>query len=94
MFPGTVYDIVFMDCQMPVMDGFEAVRQIRALEQKTGRRTPVIALTANAHNEERTECMAAGMDDFLTKPTSQARIAAALARWVNPVAAELELAAD
>ena len=87
------YDIVFMDCQMPVMDGFEATRQIRLTERQ---RTPIIALTANAHNEERAECMAAGMDDFLTKPTSQARIAAALARWVSAtvVSPELELAAD
>jgi signal transduction histidine kinase/DNA-binding response OmpR family regulator len=96
MFRLRDYDIVFMDCQMPVMDGFEAARQIRTIEQDRDRRTPVIALTANAHNEERTECMAAGMDDFLTKPTSQARIAAALARWVSPsvVSPELELAAD
>jgi signal transduction histidine kinase/AmiR/NasT family two-component response regulator len=82
------YDIVFMDCQMPVMDGFEATRALRAMERdgaiKPGgaSRTPVIALTASAVTEEQGRCLAAGMDDFLTKPTSSARIAAMLRRWV------------
>ena len=77
------YDIVFMDCQMPVMDGFAAARAIREAETGGATHTPVIALTANALSEERERCAASGMDDFLIKPTSQARIAAAVRRWVT-----------
>ncbi len=79
--PGK-YDIVFMDCQMPVMDGFEATRAIRAMEPSGQGRTPVIALTANALAEERERCTDCGMDDFLMKPTSQPRLTAALRQWV------------
>ena len=82
LFRKNRYDIVFMDCQMPLMDGFEATRAIRAAEGKGSDRTPVIALTANAMTEEHDRCMASGMDDFLTKPISQPRIFAALNRWV------------
>ena len=82
LFRKNRYDIVFMDCQMPLMDGFEATRAIRAAEGKGSERTPVIALTANAMTEEHDRCMASGMDDFLTKPISQPRIFAALNRWV------------
>lgn len=67
------YDAVFMDCQMPVLDGFEATRRIRALET-AGRRTPVIALTANAMESDRDRCLAAGMDRHLTKPIDRAEL--------------------
>ena len=78
------YDIIFMDCQMPEMDGFEAAQAIRVGEQvQELLRVPIIALTANALDEERERCIAAGMDDFLTKPTDQARINRALDRWVR-----------
>ena len=60
------FDVVLMDCQMPVMDGLTAVRELRARER--GRRTPVLALTAHAFEEHRTECLAAGMDGYLRKP--------------------------
>ncbi len=80
--PGR-YDIVFMDCQMPVMDGFAATRAIREVEAQQGGHTPVIALTANAMTEEQDRCLAAGMDDFLTKPTSHARMSGAVARWAR-----------
>ncbi len=63
------YDVVLMDCQMPVMDGFEATRNIRSFENEHGRpRTPIIALTANASETDRKACLDSGMDDFLVKP--------------------------
>ena len=77
---GTPYDRVLMDLHMPGMDGFEAVRRIRAVEaEQDGSRTPIIALTANASVEDREACLAAGMDEFLIKPLDRERLAAALA---------------
>jgi len=66
---------VLMDCQMPVMDGFEATRRWRAHEQQMGvHRLPVVALTANAITGDRELCIAAGMDDYLTKPVSREQL--------------------
>ncbi|MBC7005192.1 response regulator [Photobacterium sp. BZF1] len=64
------FDVIFMDCQMPVMDGFEATRQIRELEKQSGSFTPIIALTANVVKEEKDKCFAAGMNDFVSKPVN------------------------
>ncbi len=75
------YDLVLMDCQMPVMSGFEATQHIRDLEQ-SGRRTPIIALTAGVLQEERERCYASGMDDFLSKPLSPKELENALERWL------------
>jgi len=61
------YDLILMDCRMPIMDGYEATRRIRNLEPE-GQHIPIIALTANASNEDRELCIAAGMDDVITKP--------------------------
>jgi CheY-like chemotaxis protein len=61
------FDLIFMDCSMPVMDGYEATRRLRALEG-TDKHTTVIALTANAMAGNRERCLAAGMDDFIGKP--------------------------
>jgi signal transduction histidine kinase/DNA-binding response OmpR family regulator len=81
------FDVVLMDCQMPVMDGFEAVRRLRALELETGRpRTPVLALTANAIAGDRERCLEAGMDDHIAKPFTRARLLAALAHWTQATA--------
>ena len=68
------FDVVLMDIQMPVMDGFEALAAIRALERSSGRRTPVIALTAHAMKEDRDRCLAAGMDDYVSKPIEATRL--------------------
>ncbi len=76
------YDAILMDCTMPGMDGYEATRQIRQLEQGTGKHTPIIALTANALEEARQECLAAGMDDFATKPVRLDTLKPLLAAWL------------
>ena len=78
------YDIVLMDCQMPVMDGFTATREIRAWErtQQSARRIPIVALTANALVGNAETCRPAGMDDYLTKPYSRNRLGSMMARWL------------
>ena len=70
-----------MDCQMPVMDGYEASRAIRALGPDA-RNVPIIALTANALEGDRERCLAAGMNDYLTKPLKRERLRAALEQWL------------
>ena len=75
------YEAVLMDCRMPVLDGYEATRKLRQHESSTGAHTPVIALTASATTEERQHCIAAGMDDFVSKPVRSDALAAALDRW-------------
>jgi CheY-like chemotaxis protein len=77
------YDIVFMDLQMPVLDGLSATRQLRADESAAHKpRVPVVAVTANAMMGDRAECLAAGMDDYLTKPVRREQFAQMLARYV------------
>lgn len=80
------YDFVFMDCQMPVMDGFEATRRMRKMEsQRKFKRTVIIAITANAMQSDREACLDAGMDDYIAKPVRQLDFVHMFERW-NPSA--------
>jgi CheY-like chemotaxis protein len=75
------FDMILMDCQMPEIDGYSATVTIRTVEARRGVHTPIIALTASAMKGDRERCLAAGMDDYLTKPLALETLAAALARW-------------
>ncbi len=80
----STFDMVLMDCQMPVMDGFEATRHIRSIERERGsRHTPIAALTAHAFAGYREECLASGMDDYLAKPYTAADFDVLLDRWLT-----------
>ena len=77
-------DLIFMDCHMPLMDGYEATRRIRDDENAQGRRRrPIVALTADTLQSDRERCLDAGMDDFLSKPVSRAQLAATVSRWTG-----------
>ncbi len=83
MFRDGSYDLVLMDCQMPRMDGYEATERMRDYERATSApRTPIIALTANALDSDRTRCMKAGMDDFISKPFRKHMMAGVLQNWL------------
>jgi CheY-like chemotaxis protein len=84
------YAVVFMDCRMPRLDGFDATRQVRA-QEPSGQRVPIIAMTASALEGERERCIEAGMDDYLTKPVAAGEVERALRTWADlPVAPIVE----
>ncbi|MGA8400941.1 MAG: response regulator, partial [Stellaceae bacterium] len=88
LFAEQEFDLVLMDCEMPVMDGFEAARRIREVEAQRSSsegnpaRTPIVALTAHALAEIRERCLRSGMDDFLVKPFDELQIAEMLRQWI------------
>jgi len=79
-----VYSLIFMDCQMPEMDGFEATIEIRRREALSGQHTPIVALTASVVEDGRRRCLAVGMDDYLAKPFTLEQMRAILTNWLNP----------
>jgi CheY-like chemotaxis protein len=81
MFELLPYDLIFMDCQMPEMDGYEAAQEIRRREGP-GRRVAIVAMTADAMAGCREQCLEAGMDDFVGKPVAMEPLFEALQRWV------------
>ena len=96
LFAGERFDLVLMDCEMPIMDGFDATKRIRDIERvRSGLpdgealpvRTPIAALTAHALTEVRDRCLEVGMDDFLVKPFDELQMATMLGRWLTPSAA-------
>ncbi|MBS1952760.1 MAG: PAS domain-containing protein [Cyanobacteria bacterium SZAS-4] len=78
----TKYAAILMDCQMPEMDGFEAARTIRKLEEVSGLHVPIIAMTAQAMSGDREQCLAAGMDDYISKPVTSKKLADVLRKWL------------
>jgi signal transduction histidine kinase/CheY-like chemotaxis protein/HPt (histidine-containing phosphotransfer) domain-containing protein len=78
------FDLILMDCQMPVMDGYQATQQWREIEARTKAvRTPIIAMTANAMAEDRQKCLDSGMDDYLSKPVDRKLLKQTLLKWLN-----------
>ncbi len=78
------FDLVFMDCQMPVMDGYDATQKIRHSESKVlNRDIPIIAMTANSMEGDREKCLAVGMNDFISKPVNPNKVQEALRRWLS-----------
>jgi len=87
---NAAYSVIFMDCQMPEMDGFSATREIRNTEDD-GEHTPIIAITASAMHGDREKCLAAGMDDYISKPVRMEDIFSVLEKWSGAAQSSLPL---
>ncbi|MBU0755435.1 MAG: response regulator, partial [Planctomycetes bacterium] len=87
MLQRSEYDLIFMDCQMPVMGGLEATREIRAREEKTNTHIPIVAMTANAMKGDRENCLNAGMDDYIPKPVKKELVVEMLIKYSKSPAA-------
>lgn len=81
---GRSYSLVLMDWRMPDMDGLECTRRIRAVERRTGSHIPIVAMTANAADEDKQECFDVGMDDYMSKPFSSDQFRETLLKWIPP----------
>jgi CheY-like chemotaxis protein len=77
------YDLILMDIQMPVMDGYEATRKIRGLQNERKASIPIVAMTANAFEEDRKRALEAGMDDHLTKPIQVPKMMQAIQKYIK-----------
>lgn len=84
------YDLVLMDCQMPVKDGYEAAREIRVIEQAAGLHTPIVALTANALIGDKEKCLDSGMDDYLSKPVDLPKFKNVVSKWLDAAISEFD----
>jgi CheY-like chemotaxis protein len=80
-FDPALHDLILMDCQMPVMDGYEAATELRRRFAGSDHRVPIVALTAHALQGDQAKCLAAGMDDYVTKPLTIATLREAIERW-------------
>ncbi len=80
---GKAYDVILMDVQMPTMDGLQATRRLRQAEEVHGGHVPIVAMTAYATEEDRQQCLSAGMDDYLAKPVTLEKLRTLLARWIQ-----------
>jgi CheY-like chemotaxis protein len=82
------YDLILMDCQMPVMDGFETTKAIRRLKASSKRGTPIVALTANAMKSDQDKCIRAGMNDYLAKPIRKETLEKKIQQWIPELASK------
>ncbi len=82
------WDLILMDCQMPVMDGYDATRAIRELEKERGGHVPIVALTASARESDKRKCLESGMDGFLSKPLTIDELRTAVVEWLQPAGTE------
>lgn len=86
------YDLILMDCQMPILDGYEVTRRIRS--KNIPRQIPIIAMTANIGEDDKNKCLRSGMNDYLTKPVLLSELRASLEKWIHPSAVDRRVLSD